>query len=531
MKLNQESIQNQEAWLKLGIALPLFSVENMVKKTKEAPVCVHFGGGDSFRGNVASVYQRFLNNASLESGLIVVDKSEVLEAVYQPYDNLSLSMVISSEGTASCEVIGSVAEAVSYDNRARLEEIFSQSSLQIVSMSLAPEDYRLQDVRGEYLLSALSDMQGKPEEAKGRLSQMVSLLYVRYQKGALPLAVLSLDEQGNRSLTLKNLFVEIAKAWEKKGYVDGEFLRYLDGTRQVSFLSSLVDRLIVEPLDAMGAILETLGIEDMEVQTVEKKQLAGFFNMQREHYYALEQQFPNGAPPFQEAGIHLCKRRDVRLANEVKQCCGTSVMLLAIGMLRELLELDTVYQVVRHRDVLTLLQELSYEEAMPVLEEVSFLDTEEYIDQLLQVRLPHPLMECYLPYTVENISGKIPKYLKATLKGYDKGTAGDLTAVPLLIALWFRYSMGFSDLGQPYSCGADLRAVEIQEALKTVTFGSPDSYQEQFRGILSDSDLFGVDLCKLGLAESVEGHFRSLIAGAGAVERTLMDAMLAFGAG
>ncbi len=66
MQMNASSIVNQKAeWEKLGVKLPAFDHEAMTATTKEHPVWVHFGAGNIFRGFIAALQQRLLNEGPL----------------------------------------------------------------------------------------------------------------------------------------------------------------------------------------------------------------------------------------------------------------------------------------------------------------------------------------------------------------------------------------------------------------------------------------------------------------------------------
>ena len=52
MKVSLESLKDRAGWEKAGVRLPQYDVEAMRKKTKEAPIWVHFGAGNIFRAKV-----------------------------------------------------------------------------------------------------------------------------------------------------------------------------------------------------------------------------------------------------------------------------------------------------------------------------------------------------------------------------------------------------------------------------------------------------------------------------------------------
>ena len=62
---------------------------------------------------------------------------------------------------------------------------------------------------------------------------------------------------------------------------------------------------------------------------------------------------------------------------------------------------------------------------------------------------------------------------------------------------------------------------ELREQMAGIVFGDPSSLTDQLRGILSNENIFAVDLYKAGIGEKIEEIFREEIAGPGAVRRTV----------
>ena len=62
---------------------------------------------------------------------------------------------------------------------------------------------------------------------------------------------------------------------------------------------------------------------------------------------------------------------------------------------------------------------------------------------------------------------------------------------------------------------------EIQEQFKDIVVGKPETFTNQLRPILSNERLFFTDLYKDGVGEKIEGMFREMIAGPGAVKATI----------
>mgnify|MGYP002233702717 CR=1 FL=1 len=92
MQMNASSIVNQKAeWEKLGVKLPAFDHAAMTAATKEHPIWVHFGAGNIFRGFIAALQQRLLNEGAADRGIIAADTFDydIIDKIYTPYDNLT----------------------------------------------------------------------------------------------------------------------------------------------------------------------------------------------------------------------------------------------------------------------------------------------------------------------------------------------------------------------------------------------------------------------------------------------------------
>ena len=133
MQMNASSIVNQKAeWEKLGVKLPAFDHAAMTAATKEHPIWVHFGAGNIFRGFIAALQQRLLNEGAADRGIIAADTFDydIIDKIYTPYDNLTMNVTLNPDGTTSREIIGSIAEGLRADSSdaammARFKEIFT----------------------------------------------------------------------------------------------------------------------------------------------------------------------------------------------------------------------------------------------------------------------------------------------------------------------------------------------------------------------------------------------------------------------
>ena len=62
---------------------------------------------------------------------------------------------------------------------------------------------------------------------------------------------------------------------------------------------------------------------------------------------------------------------------------------------------------------------------------------------------------------------------------------------------------------------------EIQEQLKDIVVGRPETFTDQLKPILSNERMFFTDLYQAGVGEKIEGMFREMLAGPGAVKATV----------
>ena len=172
MKLTYAGLKDREAWEKAGITLPGYDPEVLAAKTREKPVWVHFGIGNIFRVFTGSIADRLVENGAMDTGITCVESFdyEVLNKIYDPYDNLSLNVILHADGTVDRKVIGVFGEAVRADVSCppqwqRLQEIFSSASLQMVTFTITEKGYALKDENGKYYPFVQKDIEEALKEA------------------------------------------------------------------------------------------------------------------------------------------------------------------------------------------------------------------------------------------------------------------------------------------------------------------------------------------------------------------------------
>ena len=81
--------------------------------------------------------------------------------------------------------------------------------------------------------------------------------------------------------------------------------------------------------------------------------------------------------------------------------------------------------------------------------------------------------------------------------------------------------LAVDDEGKAYELAPDPMKEELQEQLKEIAVGQPETCKNQLRPILSNNRLFAVNLYDAGLGDKIEKMFREMIDGTGAVKATI----------
>ena len=250
MKLTIEGIKDRAAWEKAGIALPGYDVEKVSEKAKEEPEWVHFGIGNIFRIFVGGIADGLLAENVLDRGITCVETFDydVVDKIYEPYDNLGLSVILHGDGTREYKVLGSLAESVKAQSSDpaqwnRLKEIFISKSLQMVSFTITEKGYALQKADGTWFPFVESDIVNGPDKATGAMAVLVAMLYERYKAGKYPIALVSMDNCSQNGAKLRESVLTMAEEWKKQGFVDADFIAYVSDEKVVAFPWTMIDKI------------------------------------------------------------------------------------------------------------------------------------------------------------------------------------------------------------------------------------------------------------------------------------------------
>ena len=531
MKLTYQGIREAQAWRQAGIALPGFDWPAMCMHTTDEPVWVHFGAGNIFRGFIAGLQQRLLNKGLQRSGIVAAETFDydIIDRIYVPHDSMTLMVSLKPDGETEKEVIASIANGLKADcTNARewkaLKAIFENPSLQMASFTITEKGYGLRDMKGQLLPVVVEDLKNGPEQARHAMSVVAAMMLARFRAGARPMALVSMDNCSHNGEKLRQSVLEIARGWRDNGLVPSAYVDWMSDEENVSFPWSMIDKITPRPSEAIEKQLEALGVEGMTpIITGRRTYIAPFVNAEVPQYLVVEDRFPNGRPPLEQAGVYMTDRDTVNRTERMKVTTCLNPLHTALAVYGCLLGYTSIAAEMGDADLKALVEHIAAE-SLPVVEDPGILSPRAFIDEVLHERFPNPAIPDTPQRIAADTSQKLPVRYGGTLRRYarqsEQALAG-LEFAPLVFAGWCRYLLGVDDRGNAMPVSPDPMLPQLQAHLKGIEVGRPDSLAGQLRPILSNAALFGVDLYAAGLGERTEEMFRDMLAGPGAVRATL----------
>lgn len=535
MKLTLEGIKDQAAWEAAGVALPSYDVKKVAEETKKAPVWVHFGIGNIFRIFIGGLADKLIAAGELQKGLTCVETFDfdVVDKIYAPYDNLVLAVTLKADGSTDKQVLGSLTEAIKAQSDVpaawnRLKAIFTDPGLQMISFTITEKGYALKNVEGNYFPFIEKDIENGPEHPVSAMAVVCALLFARYRAGKAPLAVVSMDNCSHNGEKLMTSILTMAREWNARGFVPTEFLDYLSDESQVSFPWSMIDKITPRPADSVKQSLEDLGIEAIApVITSKNTYIAPFVNAEGPQYLVIEDKFPNGRPALEKAGVYMTDRDTVNKVERMKVTTCLNPLHTALAVYGCVLGYTLIADEMKDPELNKLVHEIGPVEGMPVVTDPGILSPADFVAEVIDVRIPNPFMPDTPQRIATDTSQKVGIRYGETIKSYvaKYGDAKKLSAIPLALAGWCRYLLGVDDEGKKFERSSDPMLAELTEKLAGIELGRPETYTGQLKEILSNANIFGIDLYEAGIGERIEELFVKEIAGPGAVRKTLKECL------
>lgn len=519
MRLNLESIgSNADKWRESGFILPEYDINKMRTETAVAPEWLHIGPGNIFRGYIARLADELIAKGDMKTGIIAADcfSTEPIERSFTPFDNLVLLVGLGEGGCL--RVIGSIADAQAAVNEGfeKLKAYARRDSLKMISFTITEKGYKYTDISGNIIDSAAKDIKSSPEgELSTAMGKTAALLYERFKAGAAPIALVSMDNCSGNGDKLREGVLFIVNGWAEKGSVPKEFVEYVSDASKVSFPWSMIDKITPRPDQKIAERLAGMGIEGMECTVTKRGTFtAPFVNAEMPEYLVIEDDFPNGRPPLEKAGVYLTDRETVNKTERMKVMTCLNPLHTALAVFGCLLGYEKIADEMNDAGLKGLVYKLGYGEGLKVVTDPKIIRPEAFLEEVLTKRLPN----ADLPDTPQRIatdtSQKIPIRFGETIKAYaERGELDELDIIPMILAGWLRYLMGKDDTGNDMPLSADPQLEYLCGKLSVISLDKPldDAGKAAVCEILSNETLFGFDLVKLGLSDKILSYFEKML--------------------
>ncbi len=427
---------------------------------------VHFGVGGFHRAHQAMYLDTLMNEGSALDwgitgvGLLPGDKR--MAEVLHRQDCLYTLVVKDADGTMHPRVIGSIVDYLfAPDDPEAVLGLMADPATRIVSLTITEGGYLVNQSTGEFDAedpSIQDDLEdgAVPSTAFGFI---IEALRRRREAGVEPFTVMSCDNiAGNGEVAHKMIgaFARLKNA---------DLAEWLEA--EVCFPNSMVDRITpVTTDDDRSELTEQFGVEDGWPVVCEPFA-----------QWALEDTFPAGRPPLDEAGVQLVpdvtpyEMMKLRLLNAGHQ---------SIGYLGYLAGYRYAHDVAQDQLFRDFVRGYMDQEATPTLAPVEGVDLEAYKGELLD-RFANPEIKDTLARLCAESSDRIPKWLLPVIRDQlEQG--GPIRRASLVVAAWARYAEGTDEQGE---------TIEIVDRRKDAVMKRAAEQSQDQLAFLRDPDLFG----------------------------------------
>ena len=531
MRLSYEGLKDSEGWKNAGVILPSYDVKALAERTRKNPLWVHFGIGNIFRIFIGGIADKLISEGKMDRGITCVETFDydVVDKIYAPFDNLVLAVTLHEDGRTDKRILGSLTEAVKARSSnqtewSRLKEIFTNKELQLVSFTITEKGYALHGSDGKYFGFVQSDIDNGPDKSSGAMAVVAAMMYERFKAGAWPLALVSMDNVSQNGKKLRESVIEMSREWQKKNFVPQEFVDYVSDESRVSFAWTMIDKITPRPSEDVAKSLTESGIEDMNIVVTSKRTyIAPFVNAEAPGYLVVEDSFPNGRPPLEESEMYLTDRKTVNMSERMKVTACLNPIHSALCTYDIMLGYVLFADGMHDPELAKLAHKVGYNEGLPVVEDPKIISPAKFLEECMTVRFPNPYLGDTSARIATDISQGLAFRFGETIKAHVSryGSAEKLTGIPLAIAGWIRYLFAKDDNGKDFELSPDPLNHEMQKLLAGVVFGKPESLGDKLKPILSNKNIFGVNLYDVGLGAKIEELVKEQLEGVGAVRKSL----------
>jgi mannitol 2-dehydrogenase len=427
---------------------------------------VHFGVGGFHRAHEAMYLDRLMTaGAALDwaiCGVGVMPADRRMAEVMHAQDGLYTLIVKAPDGTLEARVIGSIKEYLfAPDDPEAVIEKMAAPEVRIVSLTITEGGYNFNAVTGDFVADnpdVLHDL--RPGTApRTTFGLITAALARRRERDVPPFTIMSCDNIQGNGHAARRSFVAFA------GLKDPRLGEWVE--QHVAFPNSMVDRITpVTTDDDRAEVRKRYDVDDAWPVVCEP------FTQ-----WALEDNFPLGRPPFEDAGVQVVADVEPYELMKLRLLNASHQALCYFGYLAGYRLVHDVAQ-----DPLFAAFLLAYmdREATPTLEPVPGIDLDEYKHQLVD-RFSNSQVRDTVARLCAESSDRIPKWLLPVIR-HNLDTGGEILRSTAVVASWARYAEGVDEQGNP---------IEVVDRLRDTLTAAARRQQDNPLAFIADRNLFG----------------------------------------
>ncbi len=284
----------------------------------------------------------------------------------------------------------------------------------------------------------------------------------------------------------------------------------------------MIDKITPRPADEISTKLKEVGFTDMDIIRTQKNTYTSHFvNAESAEYLIIEDDFPNGKPDFGNERVIFTTREIVNNVETMKVTTCLNPLHTTLAVTGVLLNKKTIYDEMNDTELKKLVEKIGYDEGLKVVINPGIINPKNFIDEVLNERFTNPYTKDTPERIATDTSQKVGIRFGNTIKSFvedDHLDTQELIGIPLALASWIRYLIAVDDNGDSFTPSSDPLLCELQEILSGVKIGDQNIKLDK---ILSNEDIFGIDLTSIELGKRVEIYFNEMIKETGAVRNTL----------
>lgn len=427
---------------------------------------VHIGVGGFHRAHMAMALDALMSEGLATDwaicGVGLLEGDRHMKEVFDAQDCLYTLTVKHPDGRRESSVIGSIVDYLfAPDDAESVIEKMAEPGVRIVSLTITEGGYNFDRVTGEFDASqprVVADLVdgATPSTVFGFVTEA---LRRRRQRGIPPFTVQSCDNiQGNGHMAAR-MFTAFAEL------KDADLGAWIRGN--VAFPNSMVDR--ITPVTSTEDIAEAAsitGLKDAWPVVCEP-----FFQ------WVIEDNFPLGRPPFEQAGAQLVDDVEPYELMKLRLLNASHQGLCYFGYLAGY---RFAHEAVGDWAIAAFLLRYMDREATPTLRPVPGIDLDEYKHTLIE-RFSNPEVRDTLARLCAESSDRIPKWLVPVIRE-QLASGGEIECSAGIVASWARYAEAVDEQGEP---------IVVVDALRDELVGIAQTQRENPLAFIQNRALFG----------------------------------------